>query len=192
MSLTENETNARMSPVSDPQIHRPKSVAQRGLPHQEWMWPKRQAQQLRFGTLNVGSMTGRGRAIADLMKERKMDVLCVQETRWTGNKAKELGDGFKLIYGGATKEKRNGIGIILSKDVKDLVRWYGHLRRRVGEDHVGREVMELEVQGNRKRGRPKRRWIDSINVDLREKNLNPEIANNRNAWRRLLHNGDPE
>ena len=66
-------------------------------------------------------MTGSGRTIADLMKERKMDVLCVQETRWTGNKAKEIGDGFKLIYGGATKEKRIGIGIILSKDLKDLV-----------------------------------------------------------------------
>ena len=121
MSLTENETNARMSPVSDPQIHRPNSVAQRGLPHQEWMWPKKQAQKLRFGTLNVGSMTGRGRAIADLMKERKVDVLCVQETRLTGNKAKELGDGFKLIYGGANNEKRSGIGIILSKGLKDLV-----------------------------------------------------------------------
>lgn len=121
MSLIENETNARMSPISDPQIHRPNSVAQRGLPHQERVRLKRQAHKMRFGTLNVGSMTGRGRAIADLMKERKVDVLCVQETRWTGNKAKELGDGFKLIYGGANNEKRNGIGIILSKDLKDLV-----------------------------------------------------------------------
>ena len=66
-------------------------------------------------------MTGRGRAIADLMKERKLHVLCMQETRWTGNKAKELGDGCKLIDGGAINEKRNGIGIILSKDLKDLV-----------------------------------------------------------------------
>ena len=69
----------------------------------------------------MGSMTGRGRAIADLMKERKVDVLCVQETRWTGNKAKELGDGFKLIYGGANNEKRNEIGIISSRGLKDLV-----------------------------------------------------------------------
>jgi len=39
---------------------------------------------------------------------------------------------------------------------------------------------------------PKRRWIESIEGDLREKNLNPEMANNRNTWRRLIHNGDPE
>ena len=47
-------------------------------------------------------------------------MLCVHETRWTGNKAKELGDGFKLIYGGANNENRNGIEIILSKGLKDL------------------------------------------------------------------------
>ena len=59
------------------------------------------------------------------------------------------------------------------------------------EDHVGREVAEMEGQGNRRR-RPKRKLIDSINGDPREKNLNPETANNRNPWRRLIHNGDPK
>ena len=83
MSLTENETNAGMSPVSDPQIHRPNSVVQQELPHLERVRPKKQAQKMRFGTLNVGSMKGRGHAIADRMKESKVDVLCVQETRWT-------------------------------------------------------------------------------------------------------------
>ncbi|XP_037773542.1 uncharacterized protein LOC119569459 [Penaeus monodon] len=66
-------------------------------------------------------MTGRGRALADSMKPKKVDVLCVQETRWKGNKAKELGEGYKLIYGGANGEGRNGIGIILSRAMKDLV-----------------------------------------------------------------------
>ena len=55
----------------------------------------------------MGSMTGRGHAITDLMKERKLDVQCVQETRLTGNKAIEIGDGFKPIYGGAENGKRD-------------------------------------------------------------------------------------
>ena len=121
MSLTRNENTARLSPGSDPQTHRPNSVDVQGLPHHERMRLKKRAQELRVGTLNVGSMTGRGRAVADLMKARGVNVLCVQETRWKGNKAKELGEGYKLIYSGANKECRNGVGIILSREIKEEV-----------------------------------------------------------------------
>ena len=75
--------------------------------------------RVRVGTLNVGSMNGRGREIADLMVRRKFGILCVQETRWKGNKARELGDGCKLLYSGANAQGRNGVGIALSKDLKD-------------------------------------------------------------------------
>ena len=75
----------------------------------------------RVGTLNVGTMTGKGREIADLMERRKVGVLCVQETRWKGDKARELGDGYKLFYSGASKEGRNGVGIVLSKRFKDCL-----------------------------------------------------------------------
>uniref|UniRef100_A0A3Q1IPY2 Uncharacterized protein n=1 Tax=Anabas testudineus TaxID=64144 RepID=A0A3Q1IPY2_ANATE len=34
---------------------------------------------LRIGTLNVGTLTGKGRELADMMERRKVDVLCVQE-----------------------------------------------------------------------------------------------------------------
>ena len=40
------------------------------------------------GTLNVGSMTGRGRELVDLMERRKVGVLFVQETRRKGNQAR--------------------------------------------------------------------------------------------------------
>ena len=66
-------------------------------------------------------MTGESRVVAELMRTRKVDILCVQETRWTGDKAKELGDGYKLIYSGANKEGRNGVGIILSKEKKNMI-----------------------------------------------------------------------
>ena len=69
----------------------------------------------------MGSMTGRGREVAEFMERRRVDVLCVQETRWKGNKARELGTGFKLIYSSASKEGRNGIGIVLSKTLKNCL-----------------------------------------------------------------------
>ena len=62
-------------------------------------------------------MTGIGGELADLM-ERKVGVLCVQETRWKGDKAKELG-GCKLLRSGANKQGRNGVGIVISKDLKE-------------------------------------------------------------------------
>ena len=34
------------------------------------------------GTLNIGTMTGRGRELADMMKQRNVDILCLQETKW--------------------------------------------------------------------------------------------------------------
>lgn len=141
MSLIPNESNARTSPVSDPQTHRPNSVDQQGLPHQERVRPKKRAQtiDLRVGTLNIGTMTGKGRAIADLMRTRKVDVLCVQDTRWTGDKAKELGDGYKLIYSGANKEGRNGLGIILSKERKNMIT---EVHRK--NDRIMRVRMDLE------------------------------------------------
>ena len=65
--------------------------------------------------LNVGSMTGRGRELAELMERRKVGVLCGQETRWKENKTRELGGDCKLFYSGADERGRNGVGIVLSK-----------------------------------------------------------------------------
>ena len=73
-----------------------------------------------MATLNVGSMTGRGREIVDVMEKRKIDILCVQETRWKGQKAKELGLGYKLFYTGIDN-RRNGVGIVLDPRLKEGV-----------------------------------------------------------------------
>ncbi|KAK3516263.1 hypothetical protein QTP70_007246 [Hemibagrus guttatus] len=70
---------------------------------------------LRIGTLNVGTMTGKGRELADMMERRKVDILCVQETRWKGSKARSIGAGFQLFYYGVDS-KRNGVGVVLKEE----------------------------------------------------------------------------
>ncbi|KAK3564602.1 hypothetical protein QTP86_023766, partial [Hemibagrus guttatus] len=70
---------------------------------------------LRIGTLNVGTMTGKGRELADMMERRKVDILCVQETRWKGSNARSIGAGFKLFYYGVDS-KRNGVGVVLKEE----------------------------------------------------------------------------
>ncbi|XP_062866594.1 uncharacterized protein LOC134329279, partial [Trichomycterus rosablanca] len=71
---------------------------------------------LRVATLNVGTMTGKGRELADMMQRRKVDVLCVQETKWRGSKAYSIGAGFKLFYHGVDR-KRNGVGVVLKEEL---------------------------------------------------------------------------
>ena len=42
--------------------------------------------KLKIATLNVGTMTGKGREVADLMERRGVDILCVQEFAGRGRK----------------------------------------------------------------------------------------------------------
>ena len=50
---------------------------------------------IRIATLNVGSMTEKEYEMVEMMEKRKLEVLCVQETKWKGIKAKNLGGGYK-------------------------------------------------------------------------------------------------
>ena len=46
---------------------------------------------------------GKLRELVDVAIRRRINILCVQETKWKGQKAKEVEDiGFKLWYTGAT------------------------------------------------------------------------------------------
>jgi exonuclease III len=77
--------------------------------------------RLRVGTWNVWSLTGKLREIVDTMIRRRVNILCVQETKWKGQKAKEVEDtSFKLWYTSITANK-NGVSIVLDKSLKDRV-----------------------------------------------------------------------
>ena len=81
---------------------------------------KAKSVEVRAATLNIGSMTGKGRELADMMERRKVNILCVQETKWKGSKARSIGDGFKLLYHGVDG-RRNSVGIILKEDYANSV-----------------------------------------------------------------------
>ena len=72
---------------------------------------------------------------------------------------------------------------------ENRLKWYGHVLRREDE-YVGKRVIAMEVPGKRRRGRPKRRWLDNIN-NLSERELSGEEAKYRVQWRRLIRNIDP-
>jgi hypothetical protein len=77
--------------------------------------------RIRLGSWNVGSLTGKLRELVDTAIRRRVNTLCVQETKWTGQNAKEVENtGFKLWYTG--KERSiNGVGILIDKSLKNEV-----------------------------------------------------------------------
>jgi exonuclease III len=77
--------------------------------------------RIRLGSWNVGSLTGKLRELVDTVIRRRVNILCVQETKWTGQKAKEVENmGFKLWYTGKERS-RNGVRILIDKSLKNGV-----------------------------------------------------------------------
>ena len=50
---------------------------------------------------------------------------------------------------------------------------------RRDDTHVTKTVMGINVDGWRGRGRPKKRWLDSVTNDMLEKELDDEMTANR-------------
>ena len=63
--------------------HSEKKSRKRGgrrVKKQRELWKKRRL-LTRVGILNIGTMIGRGRELADMMEQRNVDILCLQETK---------------------------------------------------------------------------------------------------------------
>ena len=60
-------------------------------------------------------MTGKGHEVVEMIERQKLDMLCVQETKWKGSKARIFGGGYKLYYHGVDS-RRNGVGIVLKEE----------------------------------------------------------------------------
>ena len=56
----------------------------------------------------------------EVFKKRSVSIACVQETKWAGKSARELGDGYNIFYSGE-KRTRNGVGVILNAVMKEKV-----------------------------------------------------------------------
>jgi hypothetical protein len=78
--------------------------------------------------------------------------------------------------------------------IKDIVRfvkarrisWTGHVER-MEDSRMPNRVMRENIYTRRKRGRPKVRWLDDIQEDLREMGIEGwrRKARDRDQWRRI-------
>ena len=117
-------------------------------------------------------------------QKKKLDVAEMRLLRWMSGVTKLDRIRNESIRGTTM------VGGISKKVKESRLTWYGHVLRRAYE-YVSKRVMAMEVPGNRRRGRPKRRWLDSIRHDLSERELSREDAQDRAKWRRLIRHIDP-
>ena len=85
----------------------------------------------------------------------------------------------------SSEELRNRLHIPHIANVlrQKRLRWYGHMERMADENPV-RQVLLVEVDGRRKRGRPRKTWQELVRTDLNQLNLQPGLAQDREAWKR--------
>ena len=64
------------------------------------------------------------------------------------------------------------------------LRWLGHVMR-MSDDRVAKKVFVNNVEGTRPRGRPRKRWIDCVESDLKELGTRnwKVVAEDRQRWR---------
>uniref|UniRef100_A0A8C4QPJ3 PX domain-containing protein n=1 Tax=Eptatretus burgeri TaxID=7764 RepID=A0A8C4QPJ3_EPTBU len=81
-------------------------------------------QFLRFGTWNVGTMTGRSGEVVETLVRRRVDICCVQETRWKGSGVRMVkgrqGQKYKFMWQGCP-EGEHGVDVMFSEEFVDSV-----------------------------------------------------------------------
>ena len=69
------------------------------------------------------------------------------------------------------------------------MRWAGHVAR-MGEEKEAYRVLMGKPEGNRPLGRPRRRWVDNIRMELQEVGCGYVdwigLAQDRDRWRTLV------
>src|SRR5215469_1445862 len=119
------------------------------------------------------------------MKRRVFESIVVQKVlygseTWSLN-ASERNDlkvfemkGLRSMYGVSIRDRVRNVRIrercgwergLLSRYEQNVLKWYGHVMRGGEDSLVGRVTMR-SVEGNRRRERPKRRWMDGVRKAL--------------------------
>ena len=92
--------------------------------------------------------------------------------------------GVKITQPHTTESLRRRLQVPCIEEVlrERRLRLFGH-RFRQNESLWTKKIMTLQIDGPTPRGRPKLRWNDVVNADMKKLRLKPSMANNRTLWR---------
>jgi hypothetical protein len=79
------------------------------------------------------------------------------------------------------------MGVKGKPDIIDIIQkkrlqWYGHVER-MPEDRIPKLIMEWILQERRKRGRPRKTWMEEVQAAMTARNLEQDQWRNREEWR---------
>jgi len=67
--------------------------------------------------------------------------------------------------------------------------WFGNVIKREDSEGV-RTVMKLSVEGRRERGKPKKKWLNGIESDVRTESVYVNDMEDRVMWRLRINVSD--
>ena len=117
-------------------------------------------------------------------QEAEMEVAELKMLRFSLGVTRMANIGNEYIRGTAQ------VGKFGEKTREAKLRWYGHLRRK-DDGYIGKRMLRMELPGKRKRGRPKRSFMDVVKEDMAEVEVTEEDTVDRRNWRKKIHCGDP-
>ena len=74
---------------------------------------------------------------------------------------------------------------------RERLRWFGHVMRRSDESEL-RQAMRFEIRGEKRKGRPKKTWVECVRNDMKKRNLPISCGDwrDRKKWRSHLRGAD--
>ena len=92
--------------------------------------------------------------------------------------------GVRLVDGVSTDVLHDRVGVLMKIDdmiIQNRLRWYGHVIYGDINSQI-QEVMEVEITGKRKKGRPRKSWEECLKKNLERYGWRKEDAYDRNKW----------
>jgi hypothetical protein len=75
-------------------------------------------------------------------------------------------------------------GILDITDIieKKRLQWYGHVKR-MQDERIPKLILEWLLEGRRKRGHPRKTWMEGVQAAMTARNLEQDQWRNREEWR---------